>query len=114
MHSVARLAWTKSGTQEGSLLLLGLALLAGATLIVSAARYLSDDLRCPVDGEESNYGEAQWSWFPIGTTCRWTAAQNGFDGVEGPGWMPTLLIASMVGVGLGLVSASTAAGRRDA
>lgn len=84
--------------------------LACAALFVLGAWYLSGDLRCPArpeDGpEESNYGEAEWAWFPIGTTCRWTEAVNGFDRVEEPGWAPTILIATMVVAGSVLVLTS--------
>jgi hypothetical protein len=88
--------------------------LASAGFFVVGAWYFSDDLRCPArpeDGpEESNYGEAEWAWFPIGTTCRWTEADNGFDRVEEPGWAPTILIAAMVVTGLGLVLTSSPTG----
>lgn len=104
--AVGRSIWTRLGSQTWSFALLGVGLLACAAVFVLVAWFFSDDLRCPVDGEDSNYGEAEWSWFPIGTTCRWTEAQNGFTGSEGPGWLPTLLIAAMVvGAGLAMLRA---------
>jgi hypothetical protein len=92
-------------------MLLGIAVLASAAVLVFGAWYFSDGLRCPGTPEdgagESNYGEAEWAWFPIGTTCRWTEADNGFDRIEEPGWAPTILIAAMLTTGLGLVLTSS-------
>ena len=86
-------------------------MLVCAALFVIGAWYFSNEVRCPARPEdgagESNYGEAEWAWFPVGTTCRWTEAENGFDRVEQPGWAPTILIAAMVTTGLGLVVSST-------
>lgn len=94
--------------------ILGIAVLTSAALFVLGAWYFSDSLRCPArpeDGpEESNYGEAEWAWFPIGTTCTWTEQDNGFDRVEEPGWAPTILIAVMVATGLGLLLTSAPRG----
>lgn len=85
---------------------LGIGVLACAAFFVVGGWYFSDDLRCPASPDESNYGEAEWRWFPIGTTCRWTEAKNGFDRVEEPGWAPTILIATMLVTGSGLVLSS--------
>lgn len=84
----------------------GVALLVGAVLLVLAAWFFSDDLNCEADAGESNYGEAEWSWFPVGTTCRWTEEVNGFDRFEEPGWAPTVVLAGMFLTGLGLALAS--------
>jgi len=85
--------------------------LACAALFVFGARFLSGNTSCPARPEafegESNYGEAEWTWFPVGTTCRWTEVENGFDRVEEPGWAPTILIAAMLTTGLGLVLSSS-------
>jgi hypothetical protein len=89
---------------------LGLAGLACAALLVFGAWFFSSNLSCPARPEtfegESNYGKAEWGWFPIGTTCRWTEAENGFDRVEEPAWAPTILVVTMLTTGLGLVAIS--------
>lgn len=86
--------------------LLGVGLVVGAVLLVLAAKYLSEDsLRCEdaiVDGG-SNYGEAEWSWVPLGTACRWTEERHGIDRVEEPGWGPTIIVGGMFVTGLGLL-----------
>ena len=89
--------------------LLGAGLVFGVVVLVLAANYLSRDaLRCEdalVDGG-SNYGEAEWSWVPLGTTCHWTEERHGIDRVEEPGWGPTLLVGAMFVTGLGLLGTS--------
>lgn len=79
---------------------LGMALVICAVLLVLAANYLSDDLRCEVEPDTSTYGEAEWSWLPLGTGCHWTEERNGFDRVEDPGWGPTLVVGGMMVTGL--------------
>lgn len=89
--------------------LLGAGLVIGALLLVLAANYLSrDSLHCEdafVDGG-SNYGEAEWSWVPLGTGCRWTGDRHGVDRVEEPGWGPTVIVGGMFVTGLGLLGTS--------
>lgn len=83
---------------------LGAGLLVCAVLLVLAANYLSSDLHCEdafVDGG-SNHGEAEWSWVPLGTRCRWTEERHGIDRVDDPGWGPTIISGGMAVTGLAL------------
>lgn len=94
---------------------LGAALVLGAALLVLGAHSMSSDLKCESDAGDSNYGEAEWTWVPLGTTCRWTEERNGFDRVEEIGWGPTAVVAvpALLGVVLCGTSAHLLSGRRD-
>lgn len=78
----------------------GAALLAGAVLLVLAARFFSSDIQCEAGTGDSNYGKAEWSWMPVGTRCHWTERVNRFDRVEDASWGPTIIVAGMVVLGL--------------
>ena len=97
--------WTQ-GRWRGRCRVLGVALLACAVLLAGAAWFSSSDLRCEAQPGISEHGRAEWSWFPVGTTCRWTEVSNGFDRVEDPGPAPTIVIAGLLVTGLGLVLTS--------
>ena len=71
------------------------------------------DLGCAADVGDSNYGEYQWSWWPVGGSCRWTETINGFNGFEGPDWSMTAVIGGSALVGFGLVASSVAIALRS-
>ncbi len=88
--------------------LLGAGLLVGAVLLVLAMNFISRDSSCEdafIDGG-SNYGEAAWSWVPLGTSCRWTEERHRIDRVKEPGWGLTATVGGMFVTGLGLLGTS--------
>jgi hypothetical protein len=78
---------------------LGLAMLA-----VGLEALTGSDLGCEAKAGDSNYGQAGWSWLPLGSECTWTQQGNGFDGHEEPGWGLTAYVGVVLvaGVGIGI------------
>ena len=71
-----------------------------------------DSVSCELPGAESVYGEPGWSWFPLGHTCTWGAA-DGVQVVDSPSMM-TMFPMVMLGLwGLSLLLSARAASRRD-
>lgn len=68
------------------------------------------DLGCEARVGDSNYGVQTWSWVPLGHGCKWTRADNGFDGTKGPGPLPSVYVGA---IAIGAV-ALYAQGRRRA
>lgn len=95
----------------------GIVLWVTATIIwllaLLAERLLyKDSVSCELPGAESVYGEPGWSWFPLGHTCTWEAA-DGLHLVDSPSLM-TMLPLVMLGLwGLSLLLCARAASRRD-
>ncbi len=84
----------------------GVAVLARALLLVLGAWFLSSDVACEVAPGDSDFGAAEWSWLTVGTPCRWTVGLNGFDRLDEPGWVLTIVVAGMALIGMVLVVAS--------
>jgi hypothetical protein len=60
-------------------------------------------LACEAKMGDSNYGQADWSWFPLGNDCTWTRQSNGFDGHRSAGWYLTAYVAVVLVAGVGVV-----------
>lgn len=78
--------------------------LVGA-LAVSFALF-ADDLWCEHETGDSDFGDATWSWWPLGIECTWTEPSNTVTDHEGPPWWPTVFTATYFSAGAGLVQAA--------
>lgn len=85
-----------------TVLWLGMAVLSLAAVALLALT--NGDLPCPApsDHGDSNFGQAKWSWLPLGNECTFTTATNGFDDQDGPGWGLTIFFAGTVAGGIGV------------
>jgi hypothetical protein len=59
-------------------------------------------LACEAKAGDSNYGQSEWSWFPLGLDCTWTRQSNGFDAHDRAGWGLTAYMAGVVALGAGI------------
>jgi hypothetical protein len=82
-------------------------------LAVSAALYLDDTL-CEHETGDSDFGDASWSWWPLGIRCTWTEPSNLVTDHEDPSWGPTALTALYLATGVGLGSEARHRARRRA
>jgi hypothetical protein len=76
--------------------------LVGLGLVAVALETQSSPLSCEAKAGDSNYGRAEFSWFPLGTECIWTQQPNGFDGHEDAGWGLTAYVGVVLTAGLGI------------
>lgn len=72
------------------------------TLGVAALLY-GDDLWCEHATGDSDFGEASWSWWPVGLECTWSEAEgNLVTDHQEPTWGPTAITVVYVGAGITL------------
>jgi hypothetical protein len=55
---------------------------------------------CQQEPGDSNYGEASWTWFPLGLECTYTEEANGIDEHEPADWGLTVVVAGLAGSGV--------------
>src|ERR1700737_502066 len=75
-------------------------LLAGIGFVALTAAFPGPG--CFPDGALQQ-GTVRWAALPPGYVCTWTNEQGGLDAQQGPGWLPTVYLATMAGAGLVLV-----------
>ena len=83
--------------------------LAGVGLLYGAFLVFIDDLACPTQGADSNWGQLSWSFMPPGPRCTWTQEMNGINRIQGPGPVMSVWLLVLIGLTIVLVRWSRSA-----
>jgi hypothetical protein len=78
--------------------------LTGVVGALAVATFHDDELWCEHETGDSDFGDASWSWWPLGIECTWTEPTNLVTDHEDSPWGPTVFTALYLTVGAALVS----------
>lgn len=84
-----------------------------SVLLAADAVFSRSDLHCPINRDESTYGEASWGWSPPGLRCTFGPELTGTGEarVDGPSELRSVAIVAVLVAGVSLAYAQRSLGR---